>query len=583
MKCLAVALDFDGTIAVNDQLDPGVREAIGSLRSANIVVLIVTGRILSELERVAGNLHFVDAVVAENGAVIHFPDSGYTKRLGDAPPDSLIQAARLEGVSIQVGSSVVETDAHEAARVLAILQRLELPLALSFNRGRLMVLPQSVSKATGLREIFKGLRLSLHNAIAIGDGENDHELLRSCEFGIAVSWGSATLKMVSDYVIDGTGPEAVGAYLKNLAVSKQIPDPVKVRRNLLLGYTPSGNPFSLTIRGQRMLIAGDTKSGKSWAAGLICEQLILLGYALLIIDPEGDYTSLEALPGVVVYGGADPLPKPRDLLRALRHADISVVVDLSHTSMDQRYEYIQNLLVSLKTLREVTGLPHYIVLDEAHYFFPRSVPSSEIEDMHLDSSLLITYRVSLLHPALLQKVDAVMLTRESEPRECQALQQLCETCKADIGEEQWSNTVGMLALGEAVALPINPEGGGRITKFHLVPRLTPHVRHVAKYVDIPVPVSDQFVFWKNGSPSGRSARTLGQLVEIMEEEPIEHLNHHLLRHDFSKWIAGIFGDYPLAHSVEIIEHEYQSGNRSNVTGHLVEAIRTRYQFTDPLR
>lgn len=583
MKCLAVALDFDGTIAVNDRLDLTVREAIASLRSANIVVLLVTGRILSELERVAGSLHFVDAVVAENGAVIHFPDSGYTKVLGDPPPDSLIQAARLEGVSIRAGSSVVETDAHEAARILAILQRLELPLTLSFNRGRLMVLPQSVSKATGLKEIFKGLRLSLHNAIAIGDGENDHELLRSCEFGAAVSWGSATLGMASDFVIHGNGPEAVGVYLKELAMNRQIPESVKVRRNLLLGYTPSGNPFSLAVRAQRILIAGDTKSGKSWAAGLICEQLILLGYALLIIDPEGDYTSLEALPGVVVYGGADPLPKPRDLLRALRHADISVVVDLSHTPMEQRCEYIQNLLVSLKTLRGVTGLPHYIVLDEAHYFFPRNMSPSVITDLHLDSSLLITYRVSLLHPALLQDVDTVILTRESEPKECQALNELCETCDTGMLEEQWQNTVGMLALGEAAGLPINPRGEGKITKFRLVPRLTPHVRHVAKYVDIPVPVSDQFVFWRNGSPSGRAARTLGQLVEILEKEPIEHLNHHLLRHDFSKWIAGIFGDYPLAQSVDIIEAEYQTGDRSKVVEQLAEAIRTRYQFTDPLR
>lgn len=583
MKCLAVALDFDGTIATNDQLNPTVREAIAGLRSANVVVLIVTGRILSELERVAGNLHFVDAVVAENGAVIHFPDSGYTKVLGDAPPDSLIQAARLEGVSIRVGSSVVETDAHEASRLLAILQRLELPLTLSFNRGRLMVLPQSVSKATGLKEIFKGLRLSLHNAIAIGDGENDHELLHSCEFGIAVSWGSATLKAISDYVINGTGPEAVGAYLKEMAIHRQIPESSKPRRNLLLGYTSSGDPFSLTIRGQRTLIAGDTKSGKSWAAGLICEQLILLGYALLIIDPEGDYISLEALPGVVVYGGADPLPKPRDLLRALRHADISVVVDLSHTPMDERCEYIHNLLISLKTLREVTGLPHYIVLDEAHYFFPRGMQPSVIEDLHLDSSLLITYRVSLLHPTLLRNIDAVILTRESEPKECQALEQVCETCNASILEEQWPNMVGMLALGEAAVLPVNSEAEGRITKLRLVPRLTPHVRHVAKYVDIPVPVSDQFVFWRNGSPSGRTARTLGQLVEIVEEEPLEYVKHHLSKHDFSKWIAGVFGDYPLAQSIGLIEDEYRSSSGENVVEHIVELIRTRYQFTDPLR
>jgi HAD superfamily hydrolase (TIGR01484 family) len=82
MKFCALALDFDGTIAQRDQLDPAVRAAIASLRAQGVVVILVTGRILSELRRVAGDLHFVDAVVAENGAVLEFPSSGHHTVLG---------------------------------------------------------------------------------------------------------------------------------------------------------------------------------------------------------------------------------------------------------------------------------------------------------------------------------------------------------------------------------------------------------------------------------------------------------------------------------------------------------------------
>ena len=81
------------------------------------------------------------------------------------------------------------------------------------------------------------------------------------------------------------------------------------------------------------LIAGDAKSGKSWL-GLFCEQLILQGYSVRVIDPEGDYRSLEALPGVTVLGGEDPPPSPRELLTALRYPDQSVVIDLTR----QRYQ-----------------------------------------------------------------------------------------------------------------------------------------------------------------------------------------------------------------------------------------------------
>jgi len=88
----------------------------------------------------------------------------------------------------------VESDSDQAPRILDLVRRLELPLALLFNRGRVMVLPQAISKATGLREALKILRLSPHNAVAIGDAENDYELLQSCEAGLAVAWGSEFLK-----------------------------------------------------------------------------------------------------------------------------------------------------------------------------------------------------------------------------------------------------------------------------------------------------------------------------------------------------------------------------------------------------
>jgi trehalose-6-phosphatase len=76
VKLSVIALDYDGTVARGDVLDPAVREAIALARTQGIIVLLVTGRILNELRRVAGDLHFVDGVIAENGAVIHFPDSG---------------------------------------------------------------------------------------------------------------------------------------------------------------------------------------------------------------------------------------------------------------------------------------------------------------------------------------------------------------------------------------------------------------------------------------------------------------------------------------------------------------------------
>ena len=426
------------------------------------------------------------------------------------------------------------------------------------------------------------LRLSPHNAVAIGDAENDYELLQSCEAGLAVAWGSEFLKQSADYVISGEGPAAVGDYIiQTLANSSRIPVPVKARRTLMLGHTDDGQPLSLAVRGQNVLIAGDTKSGKSWVAGLLCEQLILYGYSLLIIDPEGDYTALEALPGVTVYGGKDPLPRPRELLRSLRHADVSIVIDLSHTPYDEKLEYVRTLLPGLATLRRHTGLPHRIVVDEAHYFL-HGQDVKELLDLELGSYTLVTYRASHVHPDLLAAAEVVLATRESDPREVAALQDLCCPNHSPTDQNDWRHLLGSLGIGETVILPRSVEGGSEPRRVRLVPRLTPHIRHAAKYVDIPVPAKDEFVFWKNDHASGERARTLRQFISAVECHTTAELDSHLRRGDFSTWIADIFGDYALAEAVSGIELDYCAGELPDVIPQLKDAIRSRYEFVDPL-
>ncbi|MBI3940859.1 MAG: HAD family phosphatase [Acidobacteria bacterium] len=237
-----------------------------------------TGRIVRELRREIGDLRFVDAIVAENGALLVFPESGRSTALGHPPPEVFLQELERRGIGVTTGECVVEANADDAWRILPVIRELELPLVILFNRGRLMVLPQSISKATGLREALTALRLSAHNAIAIGDAENDHELLGICEVGVAVGWGSARLKAVADETLEGAGPSAVAAYIRQKIAQPQPRLPLEgaKRRRLILGCTDDGQKLELALQWRSVLVAGDPKSGKSWIAGLLCEQMILL-------------------------------------------------------------------------------------------------------------------------------------------------------------------------------------------------------------------------------------------------------------------------------------------------------------------
>jgi hydroxymethylpyrimidine pyrophosphatase-like HAD family hydrolase len=578
VKLSVIALDYDGTIAEGDRLDPSVRDAIADARTRGIIVLLVTGRILSELRRVAGDLHFVDAVVAENGAVLHFPDSGHTSTLSPLVPAAFLAELRARGIEVTPGHSLVDGAAADASRVLDVIRTLELPLVLVFNKGRVMALPQGVSKATGLHTALDTLRLSARNTVAVGDAENDHALLQLAEVGAAVEWGSVALKAVADVTIAGTGPNAVAGYIRRMAETGRLPVPPKARRLLRLGYTEDGRELSLAVRGRNVLVAGDAKAGKSWLAGLLCEQLILHGYSMCVIDPEGDYRSLEALPGVAVLGGEKPPPTPRELIEALRYPDRSVVIDLSHVVQDEKIDYIRTVLPALNAMRRRTGLPHRILLDEAHYFL-HDANARRLLDLETNGYTVVTYCASRLPKELLAATEVILVTCESNPAEIDELYRRCAACQLGEGTRVRWSALAHLAQGQAVVLPATDEAGGELKMFTIGQRLTPHVRHRQKYVDVPVTESRAFHFDVNGAGAPR-ARTLRQFVAVLEDASPAACDGHLRRGDFSRWMADVFGDFALAEELGELERRHRTGQDVDTLLEIVGAIRARYDLTD---
>ena len=578
MKLSVIALDYDGTVARDDRLDPRVRDAIAAARTAGIIVLLVTGRILEELRRVAGELHFVDGVVAENGAVVYFADSEYTATLAPTIPPTFLAELSRRRITFRVGRCLVDAAASDANAILQVIQSLELPLVLAFNHSRVMVLPQGVSKATGLRAALDTIRRSVRNTLAIGDAENDHELLRVAEVGGAVEWGCRSLQVSADVVVRGSGPSAVADYLYALASTSRLPTPPQARRRLVLGHTEDGKEFSLAVKGRNVLVTGDARSGKSWVAGLLCEQLILHGYCVCVIDPEGDYRSLEGLPGVSVLGGEDPPPTPRDLLRALRYPDRSIVIDLSHLPQDAKVEYIETVLPLLNVLRRRTGLPHRIVIDEAHYFL-HGPDANRLLDLELHGYTIVTYCASRLPQDVLANSEVILVTCESSPAEVDALCRCCARCQ-HVDASRWRVQLGHLAIGQAVALPITEEAGGEVKLLTLGRRLTPHVRHREKYVDVPVSEQRSFVFTSTDGMPARRATTLRAFVIAAEAMPPQALAGYLRRGDFSRWIDDVFGDHPLAAELREHEQEFRTGRDADVIPEIVNAIRSRYDLAD---
>ncbi|HUU35437.1 MAG TPA: HAD family hydrolase [Vicinamibacterales bacterium] len=572
MRFDVLAIDYDGTIAERDVCHPKARRALDDARQGGVTVVLATGRVLSDLRRVAGDLEFAEAVVAENGAVLTFPRSGRTIRQHGPPDPAFVAELRRRGVSVTLGECIVEADAAAAPVILDVIRASELPLVLAFNRARVMVLPQAVSKATGLREVLGALRLSTHNTLAIGDAENDHELLAAAEVGVAVRWGSPALCRVADLVLEGTGPAALPSFLAPLVRTRRLP-PANGRRRVLLGQTDEGRPVTLAIRDRNVLVSGDPRSGKSWVAGLLTEQLMLARYCVAVIDPEGDYHTLEALPGTRVIG-EDRAPAPGDIERAFRFPDGALVIDLSHVKHARKLEYMSTLLPALAALRGWRGLPHRVVVDEAHYFL-RDLDADVGRDVAHGGYTFITYRPSELGADLVGALGVVIATRTTDAREAEALAQCCGP---GVDRPRLVALLAGLSTSEAVLLPSAEEAGDAFVRFKVAPRLTPHVRHRHKYADLPVPRRQQFVF--TGVPGAPAAVSLAGFVSIVEQLEADALRDHLRRHDFSRWLAEVFGDETLARTVAAIEDAHVVGTGADAGGAVVAAIRDRYAVKD---
>lgn len=203
MKFLALATDYDGTLAHDGHVDDDTVAALRRVRDAGLQLIMVTGRELADLFNTFEHVELFDRIVAENGAVLYDPATKQITVLAAAPPRALIDRLTRDNIPLSVGHSVVATvEPHEQA-VLAAIHDLELDWHVIFNKGSAMALPSDVTKASGLRPALEALGLTPEATIAVGDAENDLVFLRACGCAVAVANALPTVKDAADLVTAG--------------------------------------------------------------------------------------------------------------------------------------------------------------------------------------------------------------------------------------------------------------------------------------------------------------------------------------------------------------------------------------------
>src|SRR5207302_8744197 len=116
-----------------------------------------------------------------------------------------------------------------------------------FNKDAVMVLPAGVNKATGLATALAEMSLSPHNAVGIGDAENDHAMLALCECSAAVANALPVVKEKADIVIRGDHGAGVAELIDEL-IANDLREraPRLSRHHLLVGARADGTEFRIS-------------------------------------------------------------------------------------------------------------------------------------------------------------------------------------------------------------------------------------------------------------------------------------------------------------------------------------------------
>ena len=253
MKYKLLALDMDGTTLNSEKkITPKTANAISELSRRGVAVVLSTGRGLAEIADYKTELKFMHYGILISGGMVY--DFFNSKPVTTHPLDTeimlqLVDSAESEGAMIQLlteNDSLVREEnilnmkdfgmeiyqdmyyrncvrcddfkkfiRENPGKVLKFniyhrstesreknfkrFQEFDLGIAYA-EKTALEISPKNISKASGLKELCKFLKIDLSETVAVGDAENDTEILQTAGFSVAMGNASEKIKKIADFV-----------------------------------------------------------------------------------------------------------------------------------------------------------------------------------------------------------------------------------------------------------------------------------------------------------------------------------------------------------------------------------------------
>ncbi len=226
VKIRAVAADIDGTLTDNRRHISTV--AIDTLRKVEemgIPVILASGNVLPITWGLARFLGVTGPVVAENGGLVCYKDTVYELSDGGEALKIYARLKEQEGVERLFTDQwrrtevVMKPDSIDVSRIRELVGDTELAVVETGFGTHLMSM--NVSKYTALLRACELIDVDITEVMALGDGQNDAEMILHAGVGVAVANARDEVKAVADYVTEApNGDGVVEALTKYLRLDR---------------------------------------------------------------------------------------------------------------------------------------------------------------------------------------------------------------------------------------------------------------------------------------------------------------------------------------------------------------------------
>ena len=265
-----VAIDLDNTLlnsnhAVSERNERAIKQAM----EEDIQVVLATGKTRASAGDIIQRLGLTTPGIYLQGLAIYYPDGEirHEKKLDTSVARKVITFAEDRGfdVALYNGSRILVRTDESPLRVLAeygepepeavgplqnMLDEVSINKLIIIRRGEprkikalrwqlnmqldgagkitqairdmIEIVPSGTSKGGALKTLLRELGIAPENVLAIGDAENDIEMLELVGIGVAVGNASDPLKAVADHVVADNDSDGVAEALERFVLKAKL-------------------------------------------------------------------------------------------------------------------------------------------------------------------------------------------------------------------------------------------------------------------------------------------------------------------------------------------------------------------------